>query len=79
MSKVTNYDKEKTYSVQRMKLQGYSLSIPEQDADGGYYCRKLLYERIDYGGKTYRCAKDHKNKVIYIDTHAMEVAVESSS
>jgi hypothetical protein len=41
--------------------------------------RKLRYEVIDWGGKKYRCAYDHFAKVIYIDTHAMEEAVESSS
>ena len=70
------YDKEKTYQVTRMRLQGYSLSVPEQDEDGGYFCREINYEHIEYGGKTYRCAKDHKEKVVYIDTHAMEEANE---
>jgi len=76
--KMKKYDKEKTYQVTRMRLQGYSMSVPEMTGDGGYSCRKISYERIEYGGKTYRCAKDHKNRVIYIDTHAMEEPNEGS-
>jgi len=76
--KMKRYDEEKTYSVQRMKLQGYSMSVPERTEDGGYACRTIHYETINYGGKNYRCGKDHKNKVIYIDTHAMEEPSESS-
>jgi hypothetical protein len=73
-----NYDEEKTYSVVRMDLQGYSMSIPQLAEGGGITCRKIHYEVIDFGGKKYRCGKDHQEKVIYIDTHAMEEAVESS-
>ena len=75
---LANYDIEKTYRVVRMKLQGYSMSVPYQHKDGGIGVRKLRYETIDFGGNRYRCAKDHQEKVIYIDTHAMEEAVESS-
>jgi hypothetical protein len=74
-----NYDEEKTYSVQRMKLQGYSIGVPFRLEDGGIGVRTLHYEVIEFGGNTYRCAKDHQENVIYIDTHAMEEAVESSS
>jgi hypothetical protein len=73
------YDITKTYRVVRMKLVGYSMTIPENRPDGGITCRKINYEVIDFGGKKYRCAKDHQDRVIYIDTHAMEEAVESSS
>ena len=73
------YDEEKTYNVQRMKLQGYSMSVPERAEDGSYICIKIHYEVINFGGKNYRCGKDHKNKVIYIDTQAMEEPIESSS
>jgi hypothetical protein len=74
-----NYEIEKTYRVVRMKLQGYSMSIPYQAYYGGIGSRKLHYETIEFGGNIYRCAKDHRENVIYIDTHAMEEAIESSS
>lgn len=77
--KESKYDIVKTYRVVRMTLQGYGMSVPFLDKDGGYYCRTIRYEVIDFGGKNYRCAKDHQERVIYIDTHAMEEAVESSS
>jgi hypothetical protein len=73
------YDVEKTYRVIRMNLQGYSMSIPYQHFHGGIGVRKLHYETIEFGGNLYRCAKDHEENVIYIDTHAMEEAIESSS
>lgn len=73
-----NYDIEKTYRVVRMAFgSSYSMSIPERTKDGGITCRTLHFETIDFGGKTYRCAKDHRDRVIYIDTHAMEDALES--
>jgi hypothetical protein len=70
---------EKTYSVVRMELQGYSMSVPIRCKDGGYSMRKLHYEVIDWAGRKRRCALDHVERVIYLDTHAMEEAVESSS
>jgi hypothetical protein len=76
---MVNYDAEKTYRVVRMKLQGYSMSIPYQHYHGGIGVRKLHYETIEFGGNLYRCAKDHQENVIYIDIHAMEEAIESSS
>jgi hypothetical protein len=75
----TKYDIVKTYRVVRMKFVGYGMTIPEKRPDGGITCRTINYEVIDFGGKKYRCAKDHQENVIYIDTHAMEEAVESSS
>jgi hypothetical protein len=75
----TKYDIVKTYRVVRLRLQGYSLSLPYYCEDGGIGNRKIHYEEIEFGGKTYFCAKDHQERVIYIDTHAMEEAVESSS
>jgi hypothetical protein len=77
--KMKNYEIEKTYRVVRMKLQGYSMSIPHRDSYGGIVVRKLHYETIEFGGNLYRCAKDHQENVIYIDIHAMEEAIESSS
>jgi hypothetical protein len=76
--KEKNYDIEKTYRVVRLDLAGYAISIPYRVACGGIACRTLRYEVMDFGGKKYRCAKDHKDKVIYIDNHAMEEALESS-
>jgi len=77
--KMKKYDKEKTYRVVRLELLGYSMSVPFQHEEGGIGVRTLHYEEIDFGGKKYRCAKDHQFRVIYIDTHAMEEAVEGSS
>jgi hypothetical protein len=74
-----NWTREKTYGIVRMEIRGDSMSVPIRLPDGGYSMRKLRYEVIDWGGKKYRCAYDHFAKVIYIDTHAMEEAVESSS
>lgn len=74
-----NYDKEKLYAVRRLRLKGYSMSVPELAKDGGYACRKIDYEIINFGGVDYRCAKDHVTQVIYIDTHTVEEALESSS
>jgi hypothetical protein len=73
------YDKVKTYQVVRLKLQGFGMSVPYLHEEGGMGIRTIEYETIDFGGKKYRCAKDHQYRVIYIDTHAMEEAVESSS
>ena len=78
MSKMTNYDKEKTYRVVRMKFTGFSISIPYRAECGGISCRTIHHEFIDYGGKKYMCAKDHQEQVIYINTHAVEEAIESS-
>ena len=73
------HDIEKTYQVVRMKFVGFSIAIPHRTDDDGISCRTIPYEVIDFGGKRYKCAKDHDNRVIYIDTHAVEEAVESSS
>ena len=73
----TKYDIVKTYRVVRLTLAGYGMSVPERMPDGGYHCRTIRYEVIDFGGKSYRCAKDHQERVIYIDIHAMEVPNES--
>jgi hypothetical protein len=72
------YDIARTYRVVRMPFIGYSISIPIRTECGGIACRKLHYEMIEYGGKILRCAKDHQERVIYIDTHTMEDALESS-
>ena len=74
-----NWTREKTYGIVRMRLQGYSMSIPVRTKDGGYSMRKLHYEVIDWSGRKHRCAYDHDGRVIYIDTHIMEEAVEGSS
>jgi hypothetical protein len=74
----SDYDIEKTYQVVRMPFTGYSISIPMRADCGGIACRKLHYELIEFGGQILRCAKDHQEKVIYIDTHTMEDALESS-
>jgi len=74
----TKYDTVKTYQVVRMEFAGFSISIPYRAKDGGIACRTIQYEVIDFGGKKYRCAKDHQERVIYIDTHAMEGVDESS-
>lgn len=73
------YSVEKTYRVVRLRLIGYSMSVPYRCSDGGIACRKIDYEKIDFGGKTYLCAKDHQEQVIYIDTHAVEENLEKSS
>ncbi len=72
------YDIEKTYTVVRIEFTGFSISIPYRAEDGGIFCRTIQYEVIDFGGKNYRCAKDHQERVIYIDTHAMEEVNEGS-
>jgi hypothetical protein len=74
----TKYDIVKTYRVVRMKFAGYGMTVPERMPDGGIKGRTINFEVIDFGGKKYRCAKDHQDHVIYIDTHAMEEAIESS-
>jgi hypothetical protein len=72
------FDESKTFSVVRMRLRGYSMSVPIRCPGGGYSTKKLHYEVIDWGGKKYRCAYDHDARTIYVDTQAMEEAVESS-
>jgi len=72
------YDITKVYRVVRMKFSGFSVAVPERTPDGGIHCRTLHSEVIDFGGKNYRCAKYHQDRVIYIDTHAMEKPDESS-
>lgn len=73
------YSIEKTYRVVRLALCGYSMSVPYREDDGGISCRQIHYEKIDFGGKLYLCAKDHQERVIYIDTHALEDRLEKSS
>ncbi len=74
-----NIDETKTYSVVRLKFQGYSMSVPIRCSDGGYAVKKLHYEVIDWGGRKYRCAYDHDDRTIYIDIYALGGADESSS
>ena len=69
---------EKTYQIIRMKFTGFSITIPHRAKCGGIAGRNLHFEMINYGGKILRCAKDHQERVIYIDTHTMEEALESS-
>ncbi len=73
------YDIVKTYRVVRLAFTGFSISIPYRAEDGGIACRTIQYEVIDFGGKNYKCAKDHQERVIYIDIHEMEEAHEGSS
>ncbi len=68
--KMKNYNKEKGYRIVRMKFTGFSIAIPYRAEDGGIGCRTIPFEMIEYGGKEYRCAKDHRDKVIYIDIQA---------
>jgi hypothetical protein len=72
------YYKESSYRVVRLPLAGYGMTVPERMPEGGVRCRSIRYEKIEFGGKSYLCAKDHQDRVIYIDTHAMEEAIESS-
>ncbi len=73
------YDIEKTYQIVRMKFSGFSIAIPHRTECGGIACRTLPFEMIEYGGKILRCAKDHQEKVTYIDTHTMEEEYEGGS